>query len=287
LDGKIESIDVADQVHVESGRIVMRLGGERIRSEEARLQARVASLEAQRALARETTTRLRESFATRMVTRNVVDAAAQAELRIDGELEDVRLALRALEERREVRSLRVGVFTDRLVSPGQIVRAGDRLAEIVDVDHLRIVAAFFPPKGVDLPGGTQATVRLDNGRHVDGTIVQVLPQTAPNGATQVWITSEAIDHTLRPGLTVSGDVVLETTRSLAVPARAVVHDDHEQAYVLAMIEGDPVRVPVQVGREQDGWVEVLAGLSEGQAVVVRGAYPLFHRQFSQQYRIAD
>lgn len=285
-DGRVEAIEVVDQAPVKTGEVVMRLGGDRVEAQRARLEASVESFKSQLALANETITRLQQSLAEHLATKNDLAAAEQTQLQLQGQLQCARLALRSFEGQLRIVAPMAGVFTRRGVSPGQAVRAGQVLGEIIDADHLRIVASLFPPADIALEG-KQVKVRLAGDQFIAGVIKQVLPQAGPNGATRVWIEGKQIDRRLRPGQTVSGEVTLASRFALAVPASAVVYDTREQPYVFVKANGTYRRRGVRPGLVQAGWVEVRSGLDKNQPVVARGAYELFHRRFNRQFKVVD
>jgi multidrug efflux pump subunit AcrA (membrane-fusion protein) len=169
---------------------------------------------------------------------------------------------------------------------GQAVQAGQVLGEIIDPNHLRIVASLFPPAGVVLQG-REATVRVSGTEPVVGTVGQVLPQASSTGATLVWIEGPQINRQLRPGQSVAGMVTVESRKSLAVPESAVVYGPREQPYVFVQQQDRYERREVRIGLTQDGWVEIRAGAQTEELVVVKGAYELLHREFSSQYRVED
>jgi len=75
--------------------------------------------------------------------------------------------------------------------------------------------------------------------------------------------------------------------ALAVPESAIVYDSQEHPYLFVSKDSDYVPLSIQVGLEQDGWVEVLSGLEQGQLVVTQGAYELFYRKFNKQFKVQD
>ena len=178
-----------------------------------------------------------------------------------------------------------GRFSHR-ISAGQDVAAGDLLGVLVG-GRLRIVAALFPPPSTSLLGKT-ATVTGEDAKGPTGQVAAVLPETDPSGATRIAIEGDAIDAALRPGQEVAGTLLLATRQgALAVPQSALVYDEREQPLVFVRAGNDYAPQPVEAGLEQDGWVEIRAGLEPGQAVVVRGAYELYYRRFGQQYKVPD
>ncbi|NIA22281.1 MAG: HlyD family efflux transporter periplasmic adaptor subunit, partial [Anaerolineaceae bacterium] len=175
VDGRVEAIEAGDQVPVEAGAVVMRLGGPRVESERARLEAGVKSLKSQLALADQTVARFQQSLAEHLATKDDLAAAKQIQLQLQGQVRHAQLALDSFEEQLRIIAPMAGVFTRRRASTGQAVQAGQVLGEIVDADHLRIVASLFPPAGVALEG-KKATVRLDEGQLFTGQY-QVMQRT--------------------------------------------------------------------------------------------------------------
>jgi len=285
--GRVETIVAADQGPVEKGRPVMQLGGPQIEDARIKLTTDIESLGAQLDLVRETLARLAESLKAKLATRDQVAAAQEAKLRLEGQLRDARVSLSSLNRQSILTAPIKGIFTNRRVSVGQDVAAGQVVGDIIDTERLRIEASCFPPQDLELPG-KEATVRLNENQTVTGMVRQVLPRTASTGAVQVWIAGPQIDAHLHPGQTVGGDIAAESrSGTLAIPESAIVYDDQEQPFVFVGKDNDYVRRGIQTGLEQDGWVEVISGLQPDQLVVVRGAYELFSRKFNEQFKVQD
>jgi multidrug efflux pump subunit AcrA (membrane-fusion protein) len=93
---------------------------------------------------------------------------------------------------------------------------------------------------------------------------------------------------LRPGQTAGGSVAIKViSDAMAVPESAIVYDPKEQPFLFILngVSYEPHQV--KVGMVQDGWVEVVSGLEQGQPVVTQGAYELFNRQFKEQFKVQD
>lgn len=285
--GHVETIDAEDQHPIKMGQSVMRLGGPQIEDNRAKLTAEIKSLETQIQLARETLVRLEESLKTRLATRDQVAAAQEAKVRLEGMLRDAQLNLKTLDNQIAITAPMKGVFTNRRVSVGQDVTAGQVVGDIIDTDRLRIDASIFPPRNIEMQG-KKATIRLNEAQTVTGTVRQVLPETSSTGAVTVWIEGPQINAQLHPGQTVGGDIMVESrSGSLAVPKSAIVYDDQDHPCLFVRKDGAYERLGIQTGMEQDGWIEVISGLKQDQLVVVRGAYELFYRQFNEQFKVQD
>lgn len=287
VDGRIRKIEVEGPARVAAGRILARLGGPRVDAKRARLAAEVGALEDEGALARQTTARLQESLRVQLATRDQVAAAQKEQIALETRLRDARLARDAFEEGLRITAPVAGVFTRRRVGVGEEVSAGTAIGDIVDVDHLHVVASVFPPAGVDLKG-KEARVRRDETEPIAGRVTQVLPEAAATGATRVWIEGPEIDEELRPGQTVGGRMVVEVrSGALAIPTSAVVYDAEEHPIVFVRDKGGYASRRVRLGLEQDGWTEVADGVGRDDVVVTRGAYELFSRRFGQHFKVPD
>jgi multidrug efflux pump subunit AcrA (membrane-fusion protein) len=183
-----------------------------------------------------------------------------------------------------------GIFTNLRVSVRQDVERGAHLAEIIPPTDLRIVSSLFPPANIPLIGKT-AIINSAIGKTITGTVVKVLPQPTIAGETfiwRVWIEGDAINRQMKPGETAHGEIPLRVRRNvLALPAEAVVRDEHEQPFVFLIVPGGYRKQPVKTGLTSEGWVEVVSGISEGAEVVIQGAYELFYKDFSKVYKVED
>lgn len=285
--GRIEAIAVADQAKVTAGQQLMRLGGVPIDAERTRFKDEIESLQQRSELNRQRIARLQKSLQAQLATKDQLMTARDEQDQLAAQLRQAKLDLQTLEKQMTVTAPIDGTFTQRKVGPGQEVSAGQVIASIIDTDHLRITASLFPPRGTTMQG-KDVSVHMEGNQPLSGKISNVLPEANEIGATLVWIEGPEIDSRLRPGRTVSGQVITEVRKdSLAVPQRAIVYDSTERPYVFVRQAGDYKARPVKLGLIQDGWVEVIEGLEPDQPVVTRGAFELFHRQFNQQFTVPD
>ncbi len=129
-----------------------------------------------------------------------------------------------------------------------------------------------------IQAGQSATIRVDAlpDREFNGRVryVAVLPDQNSwfaNPNTRLYRTEVAIDNAsgeMRPGMSCAIDILVEEIPdALFVPVQAVFRAGSEN---LAFVErsGDVEERTVQVGRYNDRWVQVLAGLGEGEIVLL-------------------
>jgi len=285
--GRVEVIETEDQARIGKGKLVARLAGPQAEGQRAKLAAEVESLTSQLDFARQTVERLKQSLKAQLSTKDQVAAAQDSQVKLQTQLREARLNLETFEKQVCISAPMSGTFTNRRISVGQNVSAGQVVGEIIDASHLRIVASIFPPQGIQLQG-KEVTIRLDENQTLTGLVRSVLPQASGTGSVMVWIEGAQIDTQLRPGQTVGGSMVVEVRpETLAVPESAMVYDSEEHPYVIVNKNGVYETRSVQPGLIKDGWIEILSGLEQNQSIVTIGAYELFYRQFNEQFKVED
>lgn len=169
-----------------------------------------------------------------------------------------------------------GYVTKRDVSVGTVVMGASDLIHVADMSTLWAIAAVAEPQAAQLRVGQRVTLKLaafPDARHT-GRVVFLGNELDPVTRTvQVRCLLQNPGRKLRPEMTAT--IVLNAGSSLpvlAVPRDAVQELDGAQVVFLARDNGVFEKLSVQTGREQNGQIEILNGLSAGQRLVTRGAF---------------
>lgn len=167
-----------------------------------------------------------------------------------------------------------GVLGLREVSPGTLLKPGDRITTLDDVDRIKldfsVPETFLAMLAPGLEVKTQ--VAAYPGRVFTGRVVAVDSRVDPETrAVRVRAEIENADHAIRPGMLLSLVLQANAVRSLALPEQALVPSGSSQFVVVLDAEDVPRRVEVQIGRRVPGLVEIRSGLSRGDRVVIDGA----------------
>ena len=284
--GRVVSIAVDDGASVQAGDLLMTLGGPQVDSRRAVLRERAASLAERLKQSKKIVEMKKEARAQKLATYEELAAAENDYTRLKTEQETAVQELAQLEAACALRAGIGGTFTERNTAVGQDIGAGDVLAAILPPVAPRIRATLFPASGTPLEKKS-VWIERPGAPPLAGTITRVLPQSTPEGATVVWIEPEK-PSALRSGQSVAGSVVLaEHRQALALPTDAVVHDDDGQTFIFLKTADGYRKQAVETGLVSKDWIEITSGLSEGNEVVVQGAYELFHSNFNQIYKVVD
>jgi membrane fusion protein (multidrug efflux system) len=164
-----------------------------------------------------------------------------------------------------------GIVTERFVEAGQNLAVGAQLFEIADTEPL-LVRMYLPENELkDVNVGQQVTIEPDNapGTTLTGRVVRIAPEVDERTGT-VKVTAET-DGGAMPGSFARVRIVTDTRQgTLTVPRRGLLSDAGE--FFVYVAEADSVRkAAVRVGYQNEDYSEVLAGVEEGDSVVVVGA----------------
>jgi RND family efflux transporter MFP subunit len=111
---------------------------------------------------------------------------------------------------------------------------------------------------------------------VQGKVTLVSPALDPNSTTvEVWIEAANRDGRLRPGTTVNVQMVAQTLNdAVVVPLSALLKTPEGQTMVMIVRDDRAHQVSVETGIRQGDRVQIVNGLSGGEAVIVSSAYGL-------------
>lgn len=175
----------------------------------------------------------------------------------------------------EIRAPFSGQISERPVSDGDVVQAGDRLVTVVDPTNLKLEASV-PADAVErLKVGTQADFTLSgvDGRSFNGQVYRINPAVDP-ATRQVRITVRVPNagRALLVGLFAQGRLALESHQGIAVPNTAV--DERGPVPLVYRIRSDRVeKVPVRLGVRDEvaERVEIVSGVSPGDTLMMGSA----------------
>ncbi|HEV2276099.1 MAG TPA: efflux RND transporter periplasmic adaptor subunit [Acidobacteriaceae bacterium] len=169
-----------------------------------------------------------------------------------------------------------GEVVERLVSPGQVVQAGQTQAfTISDLSTVWVLANVYQGDLAYVRSGDDVVVQTDTyPESFHGRISYVSPALDPN--TRTLQARIVVDN---PGSKLKRDMYCTVTvtagsisNAIAVPDSSILRDDNNQPFVYVAIDGDQfARRDVEIGQSQNGQTQILKGISVGEKVVGDGS----------------
>lgn len=276
-----DSVDVVSEISatitellLQEGQLVSA-GDVLVRLDDRKLAARARETEALLALAQTNFERGQELLDTETIAKQEFDR-----LKAEHDIAEAAHALaHANLEDTVIKARFDGIVTERMVSAGQYVTAGQRLTTLVKTDPLE--AVFHAPEQYIGALAVGQKVELSSVAYPNetftGLVFFVDPRVDARSRT-VSIKAEVpnTDGRLKPGMFANLELVLRVQDdALLIPESAVQYRG-DQAIVFIMTEDGVADIrPVTVGLRREGFLQVTDGLAPGDRVVAEGYQKMF------------
>jgi RND family efflux transporter MFP subunit len=262
VQGTVHAVRVREGSTVSRGQTLVVLDNRDLKAELARADAEVEH-------ARSHWQRMEQLFASEAVSRQELENAARAYKVAEAARQGVLARLSYT----EIKAPFAGVVTQKHVEAGELASPGQPLLTIEDPTRLRLEATVAESDVQAVTRGARVPVvvdALDGGRHLTGTVAQVLPNGDP--ATHTFLVK--VDLPPTPGLKTGmfGRMLLErgARETIVVPRSAVVERGHLTGVFTVGSDMIARLRWVTVGRAVGEDVEVLSGLAAGDRVLADG-----------------
>jgi len=169
-----------------------------------------------------------------------------------------------------------GVIGSVTTQEGETVAAGlnaPTFVVIVDLDRLQVNALVDEVDIGKIRLGQRATFNVDAfpAQDFTGSVSAIYPSATIQDNVVKYVVAIAIDDEdrslLRPEMTTSVRIQLESRTVLAIPARAIRQEGGRP--VVHVIDGQATEIrPVRVGWRDGPWAEIADGLSNGERIVL-------------------
>jgi membrane fusion protein (multidrug efflux system) len=189
-----------------------------------------------------------------------------SEARIEG--------IRSQISKRRITAPFAGVVGLKNISAGALAQPGTELATLDDDTTMKMDFAV-PEKHLSyLKAGLEITAESQAfpGTTFNGTISSIDSRINPNTrAVQVRALIDNPDQLLKPGILMRIKLLTQQRQSLLIPEEALTSSGTSQSVFLVNPDDSTVlQTPIKTGSRYAGKIEVLSGLTAGDAVVIHG-----------------
>ncbi len=262
IAGLIDTINFEEGTEVSAGELLVRLNADEHQAlvEQTQATVKLAQLSFARA-----TDLLRES----MISRQELDEA-------QARLKESQAALRrnqAVLAKTRLLAPFSGTIGLRHVSPGAYIQPGQDLANLEDIDPIKVEFKLSERYAGAIATGKQLEVAVDAlpGQIFSGTIYAINPRLDPR--TRAFSLRARIPNDnghLRPGMFARVNLIVDRRdNAITVPEQSI-WPQGDQAFVYRVVEGKAALTRVELGERFDGKVEIRSGLIAKEPVIISG-----------------
>jgi len=178
-----------------------------------------------------------------------------------------------------LRSQVSGIVLHKAVNVGDKVGPGIDLFHIVDLSKVWVEASVYESELPLVEVGQKVELELDHytGEKITGKVDFIYPfLDQKSRANNVRIVFNNPDLNLKPEMNATVWIYGSAQEgALAIPAEAIIHSGTRKVVFVAKEEGKFEPREVKIGTESnEGYVEILSGLFEGEKVVISGQFLL-------------
>ncbi len=261
LGGTIVELFVEEGDRVKAGEPLARIDDDRYRLSLAQAEANVRRLEQDFRRSQE------------MQARDLISAEAFERAKFEYEAQRAQFDLAKLElSHATITSPIDGVVSERMIKVGNTVNTSEPAFVVTSMDTL-LATLHVPERELSrLAAGQPAHISVDAlaGRRFEGRIQRISPVVDPTTGTFRTTVEVTSDGALKPGMFGRVNIVYDVRdNTLLVPVEAVLAEDARTS-LFVVVDGEAQRREVEVGYRNNGSVEIRAGVTEGESVVVTG-----------------
>jgi len=173
----------------------------------------------------------------------------------------------------------------QIIQPnGTAVSQGKSIIKLMPCTTLRGTLAIFDDFN-QLKVGQTLQITL-NHKEIKTSLKSIAPQLNAAGAKQVIFSLPNLQCQFKAHTFIQGQVLTQTRSALAIPSKALVIQKGQPFVILSTKQGFLLK-KVKIGQKRPGLVEILAGLKQGDKVLVDQPYEWLHKDIAKQMTILD
>jgi len=182
-------------------------------------------------------------------------------------------------EKTRIQAPFAGIVFDIQVSPGEHVTAGRELLTLVNISRILVHARVLESEIGKIKVGREVTLKFSAypGKSFQGKVNSVSPVVDSEDKTcKVIITVDNPEEAIKPGMHAEVEIDAEIHPGLLlIPQEAILNRSGKK---LAFVVRDGLAKweYIEVGLENEQFVEVIGNLKEGEPVIVEGHFTLAH-----------
>jgi membrane fusion protein, multidrug efflux system len=284
IDGKITERKVEVGSEVKKGQVLARLDATDTKLSAKAAAADVRSAEANYELAKAEVERQRKLVEKKFISQSALDIR-EAELKTSAaRLQQVKAQAAVSGNQSNYTALiadRDGVVTQINAEPGQVVKAGERIAQIADTKQIEVLVAVPESRMAKLKVNDSVSIKLwaDREKTYAGKVREIAP--AASSATRAFDVRVSItdaDQAIKLGMTAGVRFADDSNTDLVIPTSALTQVNGKKSVWVINKNGIANPREVTAGQYTEDGVTIISGLQADEMVAIAGVHTLIKGQ---------
>jgi len=284
INGKIIERKVEVGNVVKKGQLLARLDATDTNLSAQAAAADVRSAEANYELAKAEVERQRKLVEKKFISQSALDIR-EAELKISASrLQQVKAQAAVSGNQSRYTALladRDGVVTQIRAEPGQVVEAGEMIAQIVDIKQIEVLVAVPESRMAKLKVNDSVAIKLwaDREKTYTGKVREISP--AASSATRAFDVRVAItdaDEAVKLGMTAGVRFADDTSTDMVIPTSALTQVNGKNSVWVIDQNGIANPREVTAGQYTEEGVTITNGLQPNEMIAIAGVHTLIKGQ---------
>lgn len=284
IAGKITQRYVDVGAQVKAGQVLASMDANDANLSAQAASADVRAAEANNALALAELQRQRQLYEKKFISKSALDLREAEYKTATARLQQVKSqAAVSGNQSRYTRLVadRAGVVAMIAAEPGQVVEAGQTVAQIVDNQQIEVLVAVPESRMAQVKLGQPVWIKswADQTKRYTGKVREMAP--AADSATRAFdvrVTVDQPDAALRLGMTAGVVFSQASAQHMLIPSTAVTQINGVQSVWVISKDGIAMPRAVSIGQFTEAGIEILSGLQAGELVAVAGVHTLINGQ---------
>ncbi|MGB2831634.1 MAG: efflux RND transporter periplasmic adaptor subunit [Methylotenera sp.] len=284
IDGKIIERKVEVGSVVKKGQVLVRLDASDTSLNAAAALADVRAAEASRELAQSEVNRQRLLVDKKFISQSSLDKYEAQLKTADARVNQAKAQAASSNNQSRYTALvadRDGVITQIHAEPGQVVEAGNMIAQIVDTKHIEVLVAVPESRMAKLKVGDAVAVKLwaAQAKTYQGKVREIAP--AANSATRAFdvrVTIADADEAVKLGMTAGVSFGESKSAEIIIPSAALTQVDGKTSVWVINKDGIANPKVVTAGQYSEAGIAITSGLQAGEMVAIAGVHTLIKGQ---------
>ncbi len=166
-----------------------------------------------------------------------------------------------------------GIIVNRHLVQGELVTSEREAFRIADTASVWINISVYSSDLPKVHAGQKVTLQTEAGATAEGTIMFVTPDVSEQTRrATARVVLEGVSQTFRPGMFIKAIIdISESKVAIRVP-KSAIHTQDGKTVVFARKGEDFKPRPIEIGRQNARYAEVVAGLAPGEVYAAKGAF---------------